>query len=85
MSNFQSFQVAVELDLARFWEVEEVPRVKQMTKENRQCLEHYDSTTYSANDGRIAVRLPFKSDARPSNSLQTAKQRRFGTETAGSR
>ena len=34
---FQSFQVAVELDLARFWEVEEIPRVKPMSKENRQC------------------------------------------------
>ena len=27
----QSFQVAVELDLARFWEVEEIPRVKPMS------------------------------------------------------
>ena len=40
----QSFQVAVELDLARFWEVEEIPRVKRMSKENRQCgaLRHND-------------------------------------------
>ena len=78
--SFHSFQVAVELDLARFWEVEEVPRVKQMTKENRQCVEHYDSTTYTADDGRITVHLPFKSDARPSNNLQTAKQRLFALE-----
>ena len=71
----QSLQVAVDLDLARFWEVEEIPRVKPMSKENRQCAERYDTTTYVADDGRITVRLPFKSEARPSNNFQTAKQR----------
>ena len=73
----QSFQVAVELDLARFWEVEEIPRKKPMPKENRQCVDHYDTTTYVAEDGRITVRLPFKSEVRPSNNFQTAKQRLF--------
>ena len=51
----QTFQVAVELDLTRFWEVEEIPRVKPMSKENRQCEELYDTTTYVADDGRITV------------------------------
>ena len=72
----QSFQVAVELDLARFWNVEEIPRVKPIPKENRQCMENYD-------DGRNTVRLPFKSEARPwspSNNFQTAKQRLFALE-----
>ena len=50
-----SFQVAVELDLARFWEVEEIPRVKPMSKENLQCVEQYDTTTYVADNGRITV------------------------------
>ena len=76
----QSFQVAVELDLARFWEVEEIPRVKPMSEENRQGVEHYDTTTYVADDGRITVRLPFKSEARPSNNFQTAKQRLLALE-----
>ena len=43
---YQSFQVSVELDPARFWEVEEVPRVKPISKENRQCVEHYNTKTY---------------------------------------
>ena len=76
----QSFQVAMELDLARFWEVEEIPRVKPMSKENRQCEEHYDTTTYVADDGCITVCLPFKSEARPSNNFHTAKQRLFALE-----
>ena len=33
-----------------------------------------------ADDGRITVHLPFKSEARPSNNLQTAKQRLFALE-----
>ena len=76
----QSFQVAVELDLARFWKVEEIPRVKPMSKENRQSVEHYDTTTYVADDGRITGRLPFKSEARPSNNFRTAKQKLFALE-----
>ena len=76
----QSFQVAMELDLARFWEVEEIPRVKPMSQENRQCEEHYDTTTYVADDGCITVCLPFKSEARPSNNFHTAKQRLFALE-----
>ena len=76
----QCFQVAVELDLARLWEVEEIPRVKPMSKENRQFADHYDTTTYVADDGCITVRLPFKSEARPSNNFQTAKQRLFALE-----
>ena len=76
----KSFQVAVELDLACFWEVEEIPRVKPMSKENRQCVEHYDTTTYVAEDGRITVRLPFNSEARPSNTFQKTKQRLFALE-----
>ena len=65
----QSFQVAVELDLARFWEVKEIPRVKPMSEENRQCVEHCNTTTYAADDEPITVRLPFKSMARLLNSF----------------
>ena len=70
----------MELDLARFWEVKEIPRVKSMSKEKHQCVDYYDTTTYVAEDGCITVRLPFKSEARPSNNFQTAKQRLFALE-----
>ena len=43
-------------------------------------MEHYDTTTYIADDDRITVRLPFTSQARPSNNFQTAKQRLFALE-----
>ena len=41
----QSFQVAVELGMACFWEFEEIPRVEPMSKEHRQCVKHYHTTT----------------------------------------
>ena len=74
------FQVAVELYLAHFWELGEIPRVKPVSKQNRQCVEHYNPTTNVADDGRITVRLPFRSGSRPSNNFQTAKQRLFALE-----
>ena len=43
-------------------------------------MEHYDTTTYVADDDRITVRLPFKSEASPSNNFQSAKQRLFALE-----
>ena len=43
-------------------------------------MENYDKTTYVADDGRITVRLPFKSEALPSNNFQTAKQRSFSKD-----
>ena len=51
--------------------------MKPMSDENRQCVEHYDTTTYVADDCRISVHLTFKYGARPSNNVQIAKQRLF--------
>ena len=48
--------------------------------ENRQCGEHYDTTAYVADNGGIAVCLPFKSEARPLNNFHTVKQRLFALE-----
>ena len=64
----------VEHDLAGFWEVEESHRVKPMLKENRQSVEHFNTTTYVADDGRLTVRLLFKTEARPLNTFQKAMQ-----------
>ena len=76
----QPFQVIVELDLARFCEIEEIPRVEPMSKENRQSVEHYNTTTYVADDGLITVCQPFKSETRLSNNFRTAKQKLFALE-----
>ena len=77
----QSSQVAVELDLARFWEVEEIPRLKPMSRENFHCVEHYDTTTFVADDGRITVRLPFKGTSQEQLLNSQAEIVRLGTKS----
>ena len=40
----------------------------------------YGTTTYVADAGHITICLPFKSEARPSNKVQTANLRLFALE-----
>ncbi|XP_075167697.1 uncharacterized protein LOC142239818 [Haematobia irritans] len=46
--------------LARFWEIEDVPKVCTMSEEDRRCEELYLRTTYRNDNGRYVVSLPFK-------------------------
>ena len=72
----QSFQVSVELDLARSWEIEDVPRMK-----SKKIVSVYnEKMTSVADDGRITVHPAFKPESRPSNNLQTTKQILFALE-----
>ncbi|XP_075150742.1 uncharacterized protein LOC142224843 [Haematobia irritans] len=57
-----SFYSHIELNdqLARFWEIEDVPKVCTMSEEDRWCEELYLRTTYRNDNGRYVVSLPFK-------------------------
>ena len=79
-TNVNPFKLQWNWTLLASGKSKEIPRVKPMSKENRQCEEHCDTTTYVADDGRITVCLPFKSEARPSTNFHTAKQRLFALE-----
>ena len=48
-------------------------------QKNCQCVEHYDTTTYVADDDSIPVRLPLFFEVRPSTQ-KTAKKRFFALE-----
>lgn len=56
-----SFFNKVDLDhlLNRFWELEELPRVKHLSEDDRYCEEYYQNTTYRNQEGRFVVSLPF--------------------------
>ena len=54
--------------------------MKPMSREKRQSVEHYDTTTYVADDGGITVHLPCSSQECPSNYFQTDKQRLFALQ-----
>lgn len=55
----------VELNtlLRSFWEVEEAPRTKFATEEEKECEEFYINTVKRTEEGRYIVRLPLKAEA----------------------
>ncbi|XP_071578402.1 uncharacterized protein [Temnothorax nylanderi] len=50
----------LDLDLRRFWEIEEVPHKTHLSPEEQQCEEHFAATQSRTPEGRYVVRLPFK-------------------------
>ncbi|XP_071581069.1 uncharacterized protein [Temnothorax nylanderi] len=50
----------LDLDLRRFWEIEEVPHKTHLSPEEQQCEEHFAATHSRTPEGRYVVRLPFK-------------------------
>lgn len=46
--------------MEKFWIVEDVPMFKELTPEEQQCEEIFQSTHYRQPDGRYVVRMPLK-------------------------
>ncbi|XP_037813340.1 uncharacterized protein LOC119604652 [Lucilia sericata] len=57
-------KVSIDDQLAKFWELEEVPRRKILSEEDKKCEEIYRSTTTRSSEGRYIVCLPFKAAKR---------------------
>lgn len=60
--NISSFQISVDNTdaiLRRFWEVEELPSVKELSKEEEQCQQHFKETHIRDKNGRFIVGVPF--------------------------
>lgn len=55
-----SIQELTNQTLRKFWEIEEVPSVRLLTKEE-DCQKHFSSTHSRDENGRFIVHLPFKS------------------------
>ncbi|XP_071578665.1 uncharacterized protein [Temnothorax nylanderi] len=51
---------ALDFDIRRFWEVEEIPQKAHLSPEERQCEEHFMATHSRTPQGRYVVRLLFK-------------------------
>lgn len=52
----------LDLNLRRFWEVEDLPKTKSLTNEEQQCEDHFVATHARDLHGRYIIRLPFKSN-----------------------
>ena len=52
----------IEKNLAKFWEIEELPQESNLSIEESKCETLYNETTKRDSTGRYMVRLPFKFD-----------------------
>ncbi|XP_065086839.1 uncharacterized protein LOC135708666 [Ochlerotatus camptorhynchus] len=74
-----SLTTSLNLDqtLRKFWEVEEVPKSKQLTPDELRAAEHFHSTLSRNESGRYVVRLPFDRTKPELGESATAAIRRF--------
>lgn len=71
----------IDNTLSNFWELEEVPSTKLLTKEERFCENHFLENTVRNDSGRFVVRIPFKGNPdQLGDSLDSAKRRFLSLE-----
>lgn len=56
--------VEIDQQLRKFWELEEIPRQKYLTKNEQKAEEHYKKTVSRCKNGRYIVHLPFDDDVK---------------------
>ena len=76
-SNTNNMVHVNKVDITQFWELENVPEEKHLTKSERECVEHFDRTTKRNNDGRFIVEMPMKSCGPTLGSSKAIAMRRF--------
>ena len=69
-----SFPSSVDFDLKQFWELKEIPKGRQFSKEEEACEQHFVNTTKNQ-DNRFTVSLPFKQDCQLGERLDQANRR----------
>ena len=77
----------VNIQLRAFWEIEEIPNMKHLTQEEKQCEQIYEKTVKRNKNGSYTVELPFTSDkaAVLGNSRDSAVARLISIEKSFSR
>lgn len=67
----------VQMQLAKFWELEEcVPKV-HLSKEEESCEKHFLDNTIRGKDGRFIVSIPFKDSLNKLGESKTQAEKRF--------
>jgi hypothetical protein len=64
-------EVSLEEQVEKFWDLESVPTTRTFTKEERECEDHFSSTTTRDDTGRFVVTLPLKE---PASSLGSSRE-----------
>ncbi|XP_036145647.1 uncharacterized protein LOC118646570 [Monomorium pharaonis] len=69
------------LQVAKFWEIEELSDIKHLSEEERNCEAHFRKFTVRDEKGRYCVRLPFKGNVNKlGDSYKMAEKRLFSME-----
>lgn len=50
----------IDESLRKFWELEEINEQRELTSEEKQCIEHFETNIQRNGDGSYTVALPFK-------------------------
>lgn len=70
-------EVALDQQLASFWELEDIPRSKTRTADEEYCEEIYKATTTRSDTGRYVVTLPFRQNFPVDISLGCSRKSAF--------
>ncbi|XP_062531657.1 uncharacterized protein LOC134201239 isoform X1 [Bombyx mori] len=72
------FTNALDTQLRLFWEIEELPKIRDaQTEEERACEEHFIRTTTRNSEGRFCVRVPLNQSPEVLGDSYTQAERRF--------
>lgn len=76
--NFSNnLDVDLSRDLEKFWQLESVPEVTPLTKEEALCEQHYQASTTRTEDGRFCVKLPLREDRECLGQSYNLAKKRF--------
>nr|XP_012153233.1 PREDICTED: uncharacterized protein LOC105664226 [Megachile rotundata] len=69
----------IQLDLARFWELEDGPQIQHLSKADRECEEYFRKTISRTSEGRYMVALPFNDKLSQLGESKSRALKRFSS------
>ncbi|XP_037825830.1 uncharacterized protein LOC119613837 [Lucilia sericata] len=77
-----TIQTSCDELLQKFWELDEIPKMNNLTVAEKQCEQHFEENFKRLTDGKFEVKLPFKDEQNKlDNSTIIAKRRPESTTT----
>ncbi|XP_072397992.1 uncharacterized protein [Diabrotica undecimpunctata] len=72
-------EVTLENKIEKFWDIEEIPQKRFLSKEDKFCEETFQNTTFRNKNGSFTVTLPERSTVMPLGKSFSMALRRFHT------
>ncbi|XP_033359092.1 uncharacterized protein LOC117238345 [Bombus vosnesenskii] len=78
-NTFHAFTTAPQVDLTRFWEIDEGPPIKHISETERRCEDHFRAHTRRTSEGRYIVALPFNENLSSLGSSKALAMKRLAS------